>query len=107
MSKQAGIGGMMKQAQRLQQQIGKLQEELNDREFSASAGGGVVVAVVNGKQQLLWLTIAKEVVDPNDIDSLQDLVTIAINQALESSQSIVEAEVGKLTGGLNLGGLFG
>ena len=66
-----------------------------------------MVAVVNGKQQLLRLTIAKEVVDPNDIDSLQDLVTIAINQALESSQSIVEAEVGKLTGGLNLGGLFG
>jgi hypothetical protein len=60
-----------------------------------------------GKQQLLRITISKDVVDPNDVESLQDLVTVAINQALESSQSIVEAEVGKLTGGLNLGGLFG
>ncbi len=107
MSVKGGMGGMMKQAQRLQGQIQKLQAELNEREFEASSGGGAVVAVVNGRQQLLEIRIDREVVDPNDVESLQDLVLAAVNNALELSQSIVEAEVGKVTGGLNIPGLFG
>lgn len=97
---------MMRQAQRLQSKMAKLQEELASRQVEASAGGGMVKAVVNGKPELVAVTIEKDVVDPEDIEMLQDLVVAAVNEALSRSKEMVEGEMGKLTGGLRIPGLF-
>lgn len=97
---------MMRQAQRLQSKMAKLQEELASRQVEASAGGGMVKAVVNGKPELVAVTIEKDVVDPEDIEMLQDLVVAAVNEALTRSKEMVEGEMGKLTGGLRIPGLF-
>ena len=101
-----GLGNIMKQAQQMQQKIARLQQELEGREVEAAAGGGMVTAVVNGKQQLLSLKIEKAVVDPEDVEMLEDLVTAAINEALKKSQEMMQQEMGKVTGGMNLPGLF-
>jgi len=101
-----GLGNIMKQAQQMQQKIARLQQELESREVEATAGGGMVTAVVNGKQQLLSLKIEKAVVDPEDVEMLEDLVTAAVNEALKQSQEMVQQEMGKVTGGMNLPGLF-
>ena len=105
-----GMGGNMqqlaRQAQKLQQQMTKMQEELEEREYEATAGGGVVTARVNGKQELVALTIKPEAVDPDDVEMLQDTVMAAINEALRTATETSEREMGKLTGGMNLGGLF-
>jgi len=101
-----GFGNIMKQAQMMQQKMARMQEELAQREVEASAGGGMVTAKVNGKQQLLSLTIDRTVVDPEDVDMLQDLVVAAVNEALGKSQQMAQEEMGKITGGLNLPGLF-
>jgi hypothetical protein len=101
-----GMGNMMKQAQKLQAQMMKMQEELGEKTTEATSGGGMVKAVVNGKQQLVSITIEKEVVDPEDIEMLQDLILAAVNDALEKSQEMVSREMGKLTGGLNIPGLM-
>ena len=105
-----GIGGNMqqlaRQAQKLQQQMTKMQEELEEREYEATAGGGVVTARVNGKKELVALTIKPEAVDPDDVEMLQDTVMAAINEALRTATETSEREMGKLTGGMNLGGLF-
>jgi len=100
-----GVGNMMKQAQKLQAKMMKMQEELGDKTTEATAGGGMVKAVANGKQQIVSITIEKEVVDPEDIEMLQDLIMAAINDALAKSQEMVSQEMGKLTGGLNIPGL--
>lgn len=101
-----GLGNIMKQAQMMQQKMTRLQEELALREVEASAGGGMVTAVVNGKQQLISLKIEKTVVDPEDVEMLQDLVMVAINEAIKQSQDLMQAEMGKITGGMNIPGLF-
>ena len=104
-----GMGGNMqqaRQAQKLQQQMTKMQEELEEREYEATAGGGVVTARVNGKKELVALTIKPEAVDPDDVEMLQDTVMAAINEALRTATETSEREMGKLTGGMNLGGLF-
>ena len=107
-----GFGGganmqqLMRQAQKLQQQMTKMQEELEEREYEATAGGGVVTARVNGKKELVALTIKPEAVDPDDVEMLQDTVMAAINEALRTATETSEREMGKLTGGMNLGGLF-
>ena len=105
-----GMGGNMqqlaRQAQKLQQQMTKMQEELEGREYEATAGGGVVTARVNGKKELVALTIKPEAVDPDDVEMLQDTVMAAINEALRTATETSEREMGKLTGGMNLGGLF-
>ena len=105
-----GMGGNMqqlaRQAQKLQQQMTKVQEELEEREYEASAGGGVVTAKVNGKKELIALTIKPEAVDPDDVEMLQDTVMAAVNEALRAATETSEREMGKLTGGMNLGGLF-
>jgi len=106
MSSNRGIGDIMKQAQRMQQQMARLQDEMADREIEATSGGGVVVAVVNGKQELVRLEINKEVVDPNDVETLQDLVIAAVNLATSNAREMVEAEMNKITGGLSIPGLF-
>jgi len=100
-----GMGNMMKQAQKLQAKMMKMQEELGDKTTEATAGGGMVKAVANGKNQIVSITIEKEVVDPEDIEMLQDLIMAAINDALVKSQEMVSQEMGKLTGGLNIPGL--
>jgi DNA-binding YbaB/EbfC family protein len=100
-----GMGKMMKQAQQLQTKMLKMQEELADKTVEASAGGGMVKVVANGRQQIVLLEIEKEVVDPEDIEMLQDLILAAVNDALVKSQEMVSAEMGKLTGGMNIPGL--
>lgn len=97
---------MMRQAQKLQQQMAETQAALEEREFEASAGGGIVSAKVNGKKELLSLTIQPEAVDPKDVEMLQDMVMAAVNEALRQANETVEREMGKLTGGLGMPGLF-
>jgi DNA-binding YbaB/EbfC family protein len=100
-----GMGNMMKQAQKLQSKMLKLQEELAERTIETSSGGGMVKVAANGKQQVVSLTIEREVVDPDDVEMLQDLIIAAVNDALTKSQEMVSTEMSKLTGGLNIPGL--
>lgn len=97
---------MLKQAQKIQQEMAKLQEELKEKTVEASAGGGVVEVTVNGKQELLAIKIKPEVVDPDDIEMLQDLILAAVNEGLRKSREMVAEEMRKITGGLNIPGLF-
>lgn len=101
-----GMGNMMKQAQKLQKNMMRLQEELAGRTIETTSGGGMVKVVANGKQQIVSIDIEKEVVDPDDVEMLQDLVLAAVNDALQKSQDMVSGEMSKLTGGLNIPGLF-
>ncbi|NLV25121.1 MAG: YbaB/EbfC family nucleoid-associated protein [Deltaproteobacteria bacterium] len=101
-----GFGNIMKQAQMMQQKMQRLQQELEGREVEATSGGGMVTAKVNGKQQLLGLKIEPAAVDAEDIEMLEDLILAAVNEALKKSQEMVQEEMGKITGGLNIPGLF-
>ena len=101
-----GIGNIMKQAQQMQAKIARVQQELEKKEIEATAGGGMVKARVNGKQELLSLQIEKDVVDPEDVEMLQDLVLAAVNEAIKQSQEMIKQEMGKATGGMNIPGLF-
>jgi DNA-binding YbaB/EbfC family protein len=101
-----GMGNMMKQAQKLQSRMLKLQEELADRTVETTTGGGMIKVVANGRQQIISITLNKEVVDPNDVEMLQDLILTAVNDALAKSQEMVAAEMGKITGGFNLPGML-
>lgn len=101
-----GMGKMLKQAQKLQSNMAKLQEEMAEKMVEATAGGGMVKVVANGRHQILSIQIEKEVVDPEDVEMLQDLIIAAVNEALEKSQEMVSAEMNKLTGGLNIPGLM-
>ena len=94
---------MIKQAQKMQQDMLKMQEELDAKTYSASAGGGVVTAEVNGKRELITLTIAPEAVDPDDVEMLQDMVIAAVNSALKAAETFREESMAKVTGGLNFG----
>jgi DNA-binding YbaB/EbfC family protein len=101
-----GFGNIMKQAQKLQAQMQKVQEELAQKTVESSVGGGMVKAVANGKQELVSIKIEPEVIDPEDVDLLEDLVLSAVNDALKKAQEMVSEEMGKLTGGLNIPGLM-
>ncbi len=104
-----GMGNMnqlMKQAKKLQEQMAKLQEELEQKTVEASAGGGVVTVVANGKKEIVEVKIAPEAVDPDDVEMLQDLILAAVNEALRRAEEMVQEEMGKLTGGLSIPGLF-
>ena len=100
-----GMGNMMKQAQQLQSKMMKLQEELAEKTVESSSGGGMVRVTANGRQQILSIQIEKEVVDPDDVEMLQDLIMAAVNDALAKAQEMVSSEMGKLTGGFNIPGL--
>jgi len=100
------IMSMMKQAQKLQAKMAELQAEMGNRTVSAQAGGGMVEATVNGRQELLSLRIDKEVVSPDDVEMLQDLILAAVNEALNRSREMMAAEMSKLTGGMQIPGLF-
>jgi DNA-binding YbaB/EbfC family protein len=96
------MGNLLKQAQQLQTKMARLQEELEERTVEASSGGGMVTVVVNGRQEILSINIEPEVIDPDDQEMLQDLILAAINDGLAKARNMVNEEMGKLTGGLNL-----
>lgn len=97
---------MMKQAQKMQQEMLRMQEELENKTYSATAGGGMVTASVNGKHQVVSLEINPEAVDPDDVEMLQDMVIAAVNEAMRTADNEAANNMSRLTGGLNLGGLF-
>ncbi len=99
------LGSIMKQAQKMQAQIVKVQEELAVKTVEASAGGGMITVVVNGRQELLSIKIEPEVIDANESEMLQDLIIAAVNEGLRKSQEMVSEEMKKITGGLQIPGL--
>lgn len=99
------MNNMIKQAKKVQEQIVKMQEELKERELEASAGGGAVTVTVNGKQEIVAIKIKPEVVDPEDIEMLEDLIMAAVNEGVKQSQDMVSTEMSKITGGFNIPGL--
>jgi len=101
------MGNLMKQAQKMQKDMEKLQEELHEKTVEATAGGGAITVVVSGKKELKEITIKPEVVDPDDVEMLQDLILAAVNEAIRKADEMVNGEMGKLTGGLGgMPGLF-
>ena len=97
---------MMKQAQKMQQEMLRMQAEQEAKTFTAASGGGMVTAKVNGKRDLLAISIKPEAVDPDDVEMLEDMVMAAVNEALRTAAETVEREMGKLTGGMGMPGLF-
>ncbi|MBQ9898830.1 MAG: YbaB/EbfC family nucleoid-associated protein [Ruminococcus sp.] len=100
------MNSMIRQAQKMQDQITELQEDIEQRDFSATAGGGAVEVTVSGKKVLKSLTLKPEVVDPEDIEMLQDLIISAVNEAVNKVEATTEEEMSKITGGVSLPGLF-
>ena len=97
---------MMKQAQKMQQDLLRMQEEQENKTYTAKAGGGMVSATVNGKHEVVSLEINPEAVDPDDVEMLQDMIIAAVNEAMRSADADAANNMSRLTGGLNLGGLF-
>lgn len=102
----ANMQGMMKKVQKMQQDMLKMQEELKNRTVEATAGGGAVTVVVTGRKTVEKVTIAPSAVDPKDVEMLEDLVTTAINEAMRKVDEMTEKEMGKITGGMKLPGMF-
>ena len=101
------MGQLMKQAQQFQSKMKQMQDELGERTVESSAGGGMVTVVVNGRQEVLAVRIDPEVVDPQDVEMLQDLILAAVNDGLQKAKDMVNEEMGKLTKGFNIPGLQG
>lgn len=103
------MNAIMAQAQQFQQKMGEMQAELAEKQITATVGGGMVTAVVNGKQELISLTVESQVINPADPEMLQDLIVAAVNEAMKQAKEMMQAEMGKLTGGmgLNLPNIFG
>ena len=99
------IGNIMKQAKKMQEKIGRLQAELETKTIEAQSGGGMVRVIVNGKFEVVSLKIEKDVVNPEDIEMLQDLVTAAVNEGIRKSQEMASSEMAKITGGLGIPGM--
>ena len=102
----ANMQGMMKKVQKMQQDMLKMQEELKNRTVEATAGGGAVTVVVTGRKTVAKVTIAPSAVDPEDVEMLEDLVTTAVNEAMRKVDEMTEKEMGKITGGMKLPGMF-
>ena len=100
------FGGLAKQAMDMQKKMAAMQDKVASRIVDGLAGGGMVKAQVNGKQELLSIKVDKEVIDPEDPEMLEDLIIAAVNQALKKSQDMVQEEMSKVTGGMNIPGLF-
>lgn len=98
---------MLKQVQKMQEDMENLQADLDEREYTATSGGGVVSVTVNGKHQITKLTISPDAIDPEDTEMLEDLVTVAVNEAIATAAKTSEEEMGALTGGLNIPGMPG
>jgi nucleoid-associated protein EbfC len=101
-----GMGNLMKQAQQMQQKMMKLQEEIAQKTLDASVGGGMVTVTVNGKSEVLRIKIEPQVVDPNDVEMLEDLIVAGVNEAVRKAQEMMAEEMSKLTGGLKIPGLL-
>ena len=99
-------GDMMRQVQKMQEDMANVQAEVEASEFEAAAGGGAVTAKVNGKKEVLEVKIRPEVVDPDDVEMLEDLLTAAVNEALKKADAAMESKMGAITGGMNIPGLF-
>ena len=97
---------MIKQAQKMQQEMLRMQEEMENKTYSATSGGGMITATVNGKHEVVDLKIDPEAVDPDDVEMLQDMVIAAVNEAMRTADTDSANNMSRLTGGLNLGGLF-
>ena len=97
---------MMKQAQKMQQDMIRMQEEMENKTYSSSAGGGMVTATVNGKHQVVGVEIKPEAVDPDDVEMLQDMIIAAVNEAMRTADVDAQQNMARITGGLNLGGMF-
>lgn len=102
----ANMNQMIKQAQKMQEQMMKMQEELENKTFEASSGGGAVTVKINGKKELQEIILTPDVVDPDDIEMLQDLIIAAVNEGMRKAGESSENELGKITGGMNIPGLF-
>lgn len=108
-----GVGGgpqnmnaMLKQAQKMQEDMAALQEELDAREYEVKAGGGMVEVKINGKREILSVSIKPEIVDPDDIETMEDIIVAAVNEAIKRVDSTNEAEMSKMTSGFGMPGLF-
>lgn len=101
------MGDLVKQAQEMQKKVTEMQAELARRTVAATAGGGMVTATVNGASELVSIKFEKEIINPEDPDMLADLVVAAVNEALKKAQNMIAKEMGQITGGLNLPGIFG
>lgn len=101
-----GMQNLMKQAQQMQQKMATLQKELESREIETSSGGGMIKIKITGKQQIVSIAINKECVDPNDVAGLEELVKTAVNQSIKESQDMVSGAMSKITGGINIPGMF-
>ena len=102
----ANMNQMIKQAQKMQEQMLKMQEEMEAKTYEATSGGGAVKVTVDGKRELLDVTISPQVVDPDDVEMLQDLIVAAVNEALRKVEAESTAQLGSITGGMNIPGLF-
>ena len=100
------MNAMLRQAQKMQEDMAALQEELDAREYDISAGGGVVGVKINGKKEILSIDIKPEIVDPDDIETLSDILVAAVNEAIKRVEDTNSEEMGKITGGLGMPGLF-
>ena len=100
------MGDLMKQAQQFQQQLSSIQQELGSKTVTGSAGGGMVTTTFNGRSELLDVAIEPEVVNPDDVQMLRDLIKAAVNDGLVKAKQLGQSELGKLTGGVNIPGLF-
>jgi len=100
------IGNIMKQAKALQEKMARLQEELASRTVEATAGGGMVSVTVNGRFEVVFLRIEKDVVNPEDLEMLQDLIVAAVNEGIRKAQEMTSSEMAKITGGMNIPGLM-
>ena len=100
------MNNMIKQAQKMQQDMLKMQEEMETAEFEATSGGGAVTVKVSGKKEISSISISPEVVDPDDVEMLEDLILVAVNEAMKKVDELNSQKLGKLTGGMNIPGLF-
>ena len=106
MNQNKKVSGMMQQAQMMQQRMQQIQEEVEKKTVTATAGGGVVSVVMNGKKEIESITLKPEVVDPDDIETLQDLIIVAVNDATKQADEMMSDGLSEITGGLNIPGLF-
>ncbi len=106
MNQNKNMNSMLKQAQKMQEEMAKVQEELEEKTVEASAGGGVVKVVASGKKELVSIDIQPEAVDPDDVETLQDLILVAVNEAMKKADDLMAEGMGEITGGLNIPGSF-
>lgn len=100
------MNNMMKQVQKMQKDLQDAQSKVEEKEFEATAGGGAITATVNGRKELIGVKLKPEIVDPDDIEMLEDLIIVAVNEALKTADEAMNSTIGKFTGGLNIPGLF-